>query len=116
MNRKEPLADSPLKCPLQLRAEKLIKKRVTTPWSRSELTAWAGAKAILADTTEGEWADLEKWFSLPTAPFRRQALAALLNNWQAEILRCRLPDNAALMSATRDLLAETESAARRNAF
>ncbi len=100
LGAKPPVLDG--KCPLQLRAEKLLKKRASTPWSRAELTAWKGAKAIVADSTPEEWADLEAWFALPSAPFRRQSLSVLLNNWQAEIIRARQPENLALVAAAPD--------------
>ena len=82
------------------------------------MTAWKGAKAIVADSTPEEWADLERWFSLSAdrAPFRRQSLSVLLNNWQAEILRSRLPENLAAIAAIPDALAESEAAKRRAAF
>jgi hypothetical protein len=106
------------KCPLQLRAEKLFNRRVSTPWTKGELTAWKTAKAILADATEQEWADLAAWFTLPAerAAYRRNGFAALLNNWQDEIIRARRPENLAAISAATDALAESEAAARRNSF
>lgn len=106
----------PLKCPLQHRAEKLLGKRATTPWSPAELRAWVKAKPVLADATPQDWADIEAWFSLPNPPFRRNGLAALLNNWSDEIFRCRKPENRALVANAPDALAEAEAAARRNAF
>jgi hypothetical protein len=81
----------PAKCPLQLRVDKLWRKRESTPWGASELRAWQTAKAIVAETTDEEWALLEKWFSLPSsqAEYRKTDPAALLNNWHAELQKAQ---------------------------
>jgi hypothetical protein len=75
----------------QLRAEALFHKRPTTPWDRSELTAWKAAKAVVEATTDDDWKLLEWWFSLTEdkAKYRRKTFATLLNNWNAEIQRAK---------------------------
>ncbi len=104
------------KCPLQLRAEKLFGKRATTPWSTAELRAWKTAKPIVADATEEEWADLARWFAQPVAPYRRQSLSTLLNNWTDEIARARLPENIALAANVGDAAGRALAEQQRNAF
>ena len=101
---------------LQLRVESLFRRRLTTPWSRAELTAWKSARPIVADTNPAEWADLEAWFALPSAPYRKTDMASLLNNWHAEIAKCRRAENLALVASAPDALAVSEAAARRASF
>lgn len=73
---------------LQLRAEKLHGKRESTPWDRSELKAWEGARPVVEATSEEEWLLLEWFYGLPQSQtFARKALAQTLNNWSGEIQR-----------------------------
>jgi hypothetical protein len=70
----------------QLRIEKLFGKRVTTPMDKAELSAWASAKAIVADMTEREWVALEVYCAAPQdKTYRRKTLATLLNNLSGEL-------------------------------
>ena len=105
------------KCPLQVRVTKLFhRRRLSTPWSTAELRAWKNAKAIVADASAADWQALEAWFSLPAAPYRRQGLAALLNNWSDEIGRAQLPENLTLIAKRSDAAAEALSQKMRSAF
>lgn len=77
---------SPSKSENQLRIEKLFNKRVTTPMDRSERLAWATAKDIVADLTEGEWVMLETYYAAPQhMTYSRKTLATLLNNLSGEL-------------------------------
>jgi hypothetical protein len=79
------------KCAFQIKAEKLMNRRQSTPWSAAELRAWRAAKPILSTATDAEWELMEWWYSLPSsqAPYRKTDFAALLNNWHAEIEKAR---------------------------
>lgn len=76
---------------LQIRAEKLMNRRESTPWSAAEMRAWKAAKPVLDNATPEEWNVIEWWYSLPAsqAPYRKTDFAALLNNWHAEIEKAR---------------------------
>lgn len=74
----------------QIRAEKLFRRRESTPWDKATLKAWAGSKPAIEATPEDEWKLLEWFYSIPEeGTFRRKDLATLLNNWTAEIDRAR---------------------------
>jgi hypothetical protein len=75
------------KTPDQIRVEKLYRRKVTTKWSAGESRAWRTASDVIAQTTPESWALLEWWYSLDLskAPYRKTDMAALLNNWHAEI-------------------------------
>lgn len=78
------------KTALQLRAERLLNRRATTPWDRACKTAWEKSKEAITETHEDEWVLLEWFYSIPPAgTYRRHDLPALLNNWTAEIDRAR---------------------------
>jgi len=79
------------KTPNQIRVEKLYRRRESTPWSEGELRAWKGAEPVIADTSPENWGVVEWWFGLPPekAPYRKTDMAALLNNWHAEIEKAR---------------------------
>jgi hypothetical protein len=76
---------------LVARVSALFKRHAETLWSRGELRAWAANKAVVAQTTESDWETLSRWFAFPrtdeAVKFRRTDLAALLNNWHAEIAK-----------------------------
>lgn len=52
-------ADDRGKSQLQLRVEKLHRKRPSTPWDRSEVIAWRTAQKSVEATTDTEWSALE---------------------------------------------------------
>lgn len=74
---------------LQLRAEKLFRRRESTVWDKSETKAWSANLTAIQATTDEEWATLEQFYARPAseATYRRRDLATLLNNWRAEIDR-----------------------------
>jgi len=76
---------------LVARVAALFNRRAQTLWSTSELRAWANNKAVVAQTSERDWETLSRWFAFPrtdaVVKFRRTDLAALLNNWHAEIAK-----------------------------
>lgn len=75
------------KGPLQLRSERLFRRRIETPLSRSEQIALRTARPCIEATSEPDWLALERFYSAsPTdAPYRRKDFATLLNNWNGEI-------------------------------
>ncbi len=76
----------------QLRAEGLFNRKTTTQLSASEERAWKRASKLVAETDDEGWEMLEWWFSQPSGEltkYRRTDLAALLNNWHAEIEKAR---------------------------
>lgn len=78
------------KSPLQLRVEKLHRKRESTPWDRSEVTAWKSAEPAVKEATEEEWVMLESFYAAPQSQtYARTSLATTLNNWSGEIQRAR---------------------------
>jgi hypothetical protein len=80
----------PVKSALQLRAESLLKRRASTPFSPKELAAWKRALPAIQATTEEDWAYLEAYYALPQADtFSRKSIERLLNNWSGEIDRAR---------------------------
>jgi len=76
---------------LVARVAALVNRRANTLWSRGELRAWAANKAVVAQTSERDWETLSRWFAFPrtdaVVKYRRTDLAALLNNWHAEIAK-----------------------------
>jgi hypothetical protein len=76
---------------LVARVAALFNRRANTLWSRGELRAWAANKAVVAQTSERDWETLSRWFAFPrteaVVKFRRTDLAALINNWHAEIAK-----------------------------
>ena len=79
------------KTDLQLRTEKLFKRRESTLWDDTEKKAWLRVRGAVESTHADDWVLLEWFYALPaSAPtFRRHSLATLLNNWGAEIDRAR---------------------------
>lgn len=81
---------APRKTSGQIRVEKLFRRRESTPWDKSTLRAWNGAREAVGETAEEEWQLLEWFYALPyEGTYRRRDLATLLNNWSAEIDRAR---------------------------
>ena len=75
-----------MKTPLQLRAEKLFRRRPTTPWDRSEQKAWEIAEAIAQDLTELDWTALELYYAEPKEnTYARRSFSVLLNNLNGEV-------------------------------
>lgn len=83
-------AASPRKSEVQKRAEKLFRRRETTPWDAACQKAWKIAGSVITQTDEEDWQLLEWFYGLPSeGTYRRHDLATLLNNWSAEIDRAR---------------------------
>ena len=75
---------------LQLRAERLMRRRESTPLTHAESRAFAKNRAAIEATTEEEWTALERFYAAPQSlTFARKDLAALLNNWNGEIDRAK---------------------------
>lgn len=78
------------KTDLQLRVEKFFNKRETTPWDKSELSAWKSAEKIVAETPESDLLLLGEFYSAPQLEtYSRKTLATLLNNWNGEMEKAR---------------------------
>lgn len=78
------------KGPLQLRAERLMKRRESTPLTQGESRALSKNRAAIEATTEEDWQALERFYAAPQAQtYARKDLAALLNNWNGEIDRAK---------------------------
>lgn len=86
-----PESEAPTKPPLLRRVEKLFGRTERRKLSAGEIRAWRIGQAVVAETTDEEWAILEWWFALPDerAPYRKTDMAACLNNWHAEIAKAR---------------------------
>jgi uncharacterized protein YdaU (DUF1376 family) len=73
---------------LQLRAERLMRRRPETPLTENESRAFRRSKAAIEATTEAQWQALERYYAAPQAEtYSRKDLAALVNNWNGEIDR-----------------------------
>jgi hypothetical protein len=87
---KEPL---PTKTEAQVRAEKLFRRRLTTPWGAAELRAWKANRSAIEASTPEDWQVLEAFYAFEETSrhvvYRRQDLATLLNNWSGEIDKAR---------------------------
>lgn len=85
----KPTPSAQVKTDTQRRAEKLFRRRDTTPWGSAELKAWKANRGAIEATTETGWAALEAFYAYKPAEhevvYRRQDLATLLNNWTGEI-------------------------------
>lgn len=78
------------KGPLQLRAERLMRRRESTPLTHAETRAFVKNRAAIEATTEDDWQALERFYAAPQAQtYARKDLAALLNNWNGEIDRAK---------------------------
>ena len=83
-----PSREGAKKGPLQLRAEKLMGRRVDTPLTRPEQRAFKNSEAAIKSTTEDQWKALERFYAAPQEEtFARKDLATLVNNWNGEIDR-----------------------------
>ena len=70
----------------QLRIEKLFNRRPSTPYDKSETSAWRSAKSVVEELTEFEWTKLETFYAAPQREtYRRKSLATLLNNISGEV-------------------------------
>lgn len=74
------------KPPLQIRVEKLMRRRESTPLNPKEVKTYKAALPAIEATTEEQWSKLEKFYSAPQEKtFSRKDLISLLNNWNGEI-------------------------------
>jgi hypothetical protein len=74
------------KPPLQIRVEKLMRRRESTPLNSKEVKTYRAALPAIEATTEEQWSKLEKFYSAPQEKtFSRKDLISLLNNWNGEI-------------------------------
>jgi len=89
MDKDKEVEKEPEKTPDQIRVEKLYRRKATTKWSASEIRAWRTAREVIAQTSPEGWALIEWWYGLDAskAPYRKTDMAALLNNWHAEIAK-----------------------------
>lgn len=78
----------PAKGELQLRAERLMRRRPETPPTENEARAFRRSKDVMQATTEEQWQALERYYAAPQSEtYSRKDLATLLNNWNGEIDR-----------------------------
>ncbi len=83
------------KGPLQLRAERLMRRRPETPLTSAEERALKKNRAAIVATTESDWITLERFYALPQSEtYTRKDLATLLNNWNGEVDRAKAWDAA----------------------
>jgi len=85
-------ATAKVKGPLQLRAERIFRRREDTPLTVSEERAFKKNKEAIKSTSEADWLSLESYYSatiLREDDIRRRDLAQLLNNWNGEIDRAK---------------------------
>ncbi len=84
----EKLKKIPNKGVLQLRAEKIMRRRPETPLTENERRAFKKSRAAIEATTEDQWLALEQYYAAPQAEtFSRKDLSTLVNNWNGEIDR-----------------------------
>jgi hypothetical protein len=99
--------EKPTKTENQLRAEKLFRRRASTPWDASCLKAWDRSRRAVETTHEEDWQLLEWFYALPPeGTYRRHDLPTLLNNWSAEIDRARAFKAKGVNGANRHQLPE----------
>ena len=81
------------KGPLQVRAEKLFRRRESTPWGSAEVKAYRANAPVIEATAEEDWKALEQFYAFRETDtlvvYRRQDLATLLNNWAGEVDKAR---------------------------
>ncbi len=81
------------KTDLQRRAERLFRRRESTPWGPAEVKAWRTSRAVIEATLEPDWVALEQFYDFKETDrfvvYRRQDLATLLNNWSGEVDKAR---------------------------
>jgi len=78
------------KGPLQLRAEKIFRRRLDTVPSIREKQAFKNNADAIKATPEEDWKCLEAFYSAPQQQtYARKDLPTLLNNWSGEIDRAR---------------------------
>ena len=78
------------KAKVQLRAERLMARRESTPLTSGEARAYSKNRAAIEATTEDDWKLLERFYAAPQSKtYARKDLATLLNNWNGEIDRAR---------------------------
>ncbi len=83
-------SNAKVKGPLQLRAERIFRRREDTPLTSAEQRAFTKNKSAIIATTEEHWLTLEAFYALPQGEtYARKDLAALLNNWNGEIDRAK---------------------------
>jgi len=76
------------KGPLQLRAEKLMRRRPETPLTVNETRAFKKNRTAIEATTEAQWQLLEAFYAEPQhETYARKDFATLINNWNGEIDR-----------------------------
>lgn len=89
----KPKPGNQAKTETQRRAEKLFRRRDSTPWGTAELKAWKTNRAAIEATTDAEWAALEAFYAFRETDhevvYRRRDFATLLNNWTGEVDKAR---------------------------
>jgi uncharacterized protein YdaU (DUF1376 family) len=87
----KPIEPKP-KGPLQLRAERIFRRKPDTPLDRAEERAMKAARAAIEATGEDDWRSLESYYAAKIPDdkdARRRSLGTLLNNWNGEIDRAK---------------------------
>jgi len=75
---------------LQLRAERLMRRKPETPLTEKERRAFAKNRAAIIGTSEEDWLVLEAFYAAPQAQtYARKDLLTLVNNWNGEIDRAK---------------------------
>ena len=78
------------KAEVQLRAERIMGRRESTPLTSGESRAYSKNRAAIEATNEDDWRLLERFYAAPqTETYARKDLATLLNNWNGEIDRAK---------------------------
>jgi hypothetical protein len=74
----------------QLRVERLMRRRESTPLSANEAKAYKAALPAILATQEADWVALEAFYAAPQSEtFARKDLPQLLNNWNGELDKAR---------------------------
>lgn len=78
------------KAEVQLRAERIMGRRESTPLTSGESRAYSKNRAAIEATNEDDWQLLKRFYAAPqTETYARKDLATLLNNWNGEIDRAK---------------------------
>jgi hypothetical protein len=92
VNLRRPIQRRPVgeKDALQLRVEKLFRRRVETPMTPKEQKAYSAILPAIRAANEPDWLAMEKFYSAPQSQtYARKDLLTMLNNWNGEVERAR---------------------------
>ncbi len=106
----------PEKGELQLRAERLMHRKVETPLTEKERRAFAKNKDAIKSTTDADWLLLERFYAAPQSQtYARKDLVTLVNNWNGEIDRARAWEKNPNGNNSKNTAAGARGVADRNA-